>query len=497
MVETQSLLSKITALRQRLEQAQGLAKDAGSAAVAMLGDHTGPAERSMSLEQQVVVGSDHDGQLDSTVRPLTAALNEDRRPLPRQLTARGRRVLERGRDLLGQLRGLADSFAFSSEPVQPDDVAPVVPLLDRVEPLSVLFRETAAMTDAALRTIPMLPDSATAQLKMCEGLEGILNAVASRLRILTAGVADHHREHETIARLADLFVAGLNGEKVDPKELTDIAEEVLSDAREGRPLRLAPCDPSHPARFAAAQGLSTARVIARLARHDPEWKQRPLDAVLAALIHDAGMARVPATILSQATPLEDEQRRSIEAHCLMSSELAATLWPDSHWLASAVVGHHERLDGTGYPSGLRDNQITPLARLIAVADVFVAMCAARPQRGARESRTALTDTLLLADQGLLDRKGAELLLRLSFYPVGTAVELADGSVGVVVATPSTWRDLNSPARPVVAVLLNADGDPLPAPRHLDLMQCEHVSVVRGLSGRERRERIGARFPEWN
>ena len=51
----------------------------------------------------------------------------------------------------------------------------------------------------------------------------------------------------------------------------------------------------------------------------------------------------------------------------------------------------------------------------------------RPHRPARETRTALTDTLLLAEQGLLDRKAAELLLLLSFYPVGTAVEMGDGA----------------------------------------------------------------------
>ena len=158
--------------------------------------------------------------------------------------------------------------------------------------------------------------------------------------------------------------------------------------------------------------------------------------------------------------------------------------------------HHERLDGTGYPDGLRDQQVTPLARFLAVADVFAALCADRPHRAARESRTALTDTLLLAEQGLLDRQCAELLLQLSFYPVGTAVELGDGAVGVVAATPGSWRDLNSPARPVVAVLLDAQGHRLPRPHHLDLVQCEHNSIVRSLSVKERRAVLGGPCPEW-
>ncbi len=496
MVETQALLGKITALRQRLEQAQGLATEAGSAAVALLDDHSGPPPRGLTLEQQVAVGREHDTNLDSVVRPLTVPLTEDRRSLPRQLTARGRRVLERGRDLLGQLRTLADAFAPVAGPALSVEAPLVVPPLERTDPLAVLYREAAAMADVALRMIPLFPDAAAAQLQLCEGLEGILNSVADRLQVLSAGVARHRKEHESIARLAELFTAVLSGDKREPKLFVEIAEEVLAEATEGGPLRFAPSDPAHPARFAAAQGLSAARVVARLVSLDEEWKTRPLDAVMAALIHDAGMERVPADILLHDGPLQDEQRRTIEAHCRRSAELAAAVWPKSAWLALAILGHHECADGTGYPGGLRDHQITSLARLIAVADVFVAMCAPRPHRPARETRTALTDTLLLAEQGLLDRKSAESLLQLSFYPIGSAVEMADGAVGVVVATPTIWRDLNSPSRPVVAVLLDADGIALPAPRHLDLMRCEHHSIVRSLSPRERRERLGGRFPEW-
>ena len=116
-----------------------------------------------------------------------------------------------------------------------------------------------------------------------------------------------------------------------------------------------------------------------------------------------------------------------------------------------------------------------------------------PHRQARETRTALTDTLLLAEQGQLDRHYAECLLHLSFYPIGSVVELADGAVGVVVATPQPRRDLSSPARPVVALLTDTQGQPLPLPHHVDLAQCDSPSIVRTLSSAESRDLLGARF----
>ena len=218
--------------------------------------------------------------------------------------------------------------------------------------------------------------------------------------------------------------------------------------------------------------------------------------MLAALVHDAGMMGVPVEVLSEAGPLDDAGRRAIEAHTRLGAEMVRRLLPEAAWLVEAATAHHERLDGTGYPAGLREVQVSSLARLIAVCDTYAALCCPRPHRLARETRTALTDTLLLAESGQLDKGHAERLLQLSFYPVGSAVELADGSVGVVAATHAGRRDLNMPSRPVVALLTDSQGQPRPTVVHLDLAQVESQSIVRSLSPMERRELLGGQFPEW-
>jgi hypothetical protein len=319
---------------------------------------------------------------------------------------------------------------------------------------------------------------------------------ASRQRTLSAGVERQRREVGRVTRLIELLTALERGEAIDKQPFLALAEEILNDAQEGAPLRFVEGDPRSPAHFAACHGLTTARIVGRVIRHDAELRGRPLDALLAALVHDVGMIRIPPEILAYPEPFDDNQRRLVEAHCHVGVSMAAPLLLDAPWLAEVIVGHHERLDGTGYPDGLRDLQIKPLTRLLAVCDVYAALCTRRPHRPARETRTALTDTLLLAEQGQLDRHYAECLLHLSFYPVGSVVELADGAVGVVVATPQPRRDLNSPARPVVALLMDAQGQPLPLPHHVDLAQCDSPSIVRTLSAAQSRQLLGGRFPEW-
>ena len=490
MSETRVLLGKIQALRQRLEQAQGLANEARSAATALI-DETAGDRRLPTFERFVEESHEHDAQLNHVVRPLTAVMrNDEAHALPRQLTSRARRSLERGRDLLLHLRQLADAF----DPGEGNETSS--PLFERRDPLAKLYRETVALTDTALRMIPLFPETTSAQLRLCEGLEAILNVVAARRMTLSAGVERQRQEVDRVARLAELLSALDRNETIDKQPFLELAEEILNDAQECGPLRFLEGDPSIPAHFAACHGLTTARILGRVIRHDPELRNRPLDALLAALVHDIGMLRIPPELLVYAEPLDDNQRRIVEAHCHLGVSMAAPLLLDAPWLAEVIVGHHERLDGTGYPDGLRDFQIKPLTRLLAVCDVYAALCTRRPHRPARETRTALTDTLLLAEQGQLDRHYAECLLHLSFYPVGSVVELADGAVGVVVATPQPRRDLNSPARPVVALLMDSQGQPLPLPHHVDLAQCDSPSIVRTLSTAESRELLGGRFPEW-
>jgi len=498
MSETQALLARISALRQRLEQTPGLTTEATETLATLRADKPHPVVSAQALARQVAAGREHDVLLDAAVRSAPGAVADEVRPLPRQLTARARRVLEKARLLLGQLRVLSDAFAppYPDHAATSEDEDNRIHLLDYADPLSHFYRETTAIADTSLRMIPVLPDSATGQMHLCDGLEGILNVVAVRVATLDAAIEQHRHETGMVTHLAGLLSDLEAGKIRDQLPFLKLAEEVHLDAEEGNPLRFLACDSTRPARFVAAHSLTVARVLARVVRYDNELKNRSLDVILAALVHDAGMLRVPPALLALPQPLSDEQRRVVEAHCRHGAQLIAPLLGEKSWLVEATQAHHERLDGTGYPDGLRRHQISSLTRLLAVGDCYVSMCTTRPYRPARETRTALADTLLLADQGQLDRDHAQHLLQLSFYPVGTAVEMADGAVGVVVATPSLKRDLNTPARPVVALLLDADGKPLPLPRHLDLARCDNHSIVRTLSPRERRELLGQRYPEW-
>ncbi|MGQ9800154.1 MAG: HD domain-containing phosphohydrolase [Candidatus Saccharicenans sp.] len=102
---------------------------------------------------------------------------------------------------------------------------------------------------------------------------------------------------------------------------------------------------------------------------------------LAALVHDLGKISVPAEILNKPGRLNEHEFNLIKDHPRVGYEIIKTIefpWP----VAEIIYQHHERLDGSGYPLGLKDGQIHPMARILAVADVVEAMLSHRPYRSA-------------------------------------------------------------------------------------------------------------------
>jgi response regulator RpfG family c-di-GMP phosphodiesterase len=106
-----------------------------------------------------------------------------------------------------------------------------------------------------------------------------------------------------------------------------------------------------------------------------------MDIRLGALLRDVGNARLPAAILAKQGELTREERSTLERHPILGEEILAGFKRLSG-LLPIVRHHHERLDGTGYPDGLRADQIPLEVRIVTVADQFEALLADRPDRPA-------------------------------------------------------------------------------------------------------------------
>lgn len=101
---------------------------------------------------------------------------------------------------------------------------------------------------------------------------------------------------------------------------------------------------------------------------------------IAALFHDIGKLLIPPEILQKSSKLTDEEYELLKTHPYKGYQLLKGFGMDEQ-IALAAMQHHERCDGSGYPGRLTKNNINSFAKIIAIADVYDAMTAARAYRG--------------------------------------------------------------------------------------------------------------------
>lgn len=176
------------------------------------------------------------------------------------------------------------------------------------------------------------------------------------------------------------------------------------------------------------------------------------DALLgAALTYDVALGPLATRLNSQSERLAPAQLQQVRLHPETSVQLLeAAGVTDAAW-RHAVLHHHERLDGSGYPHRLQADAIPRLTRLLAIIDIYTAMLRPRTYRDALPARMAL-QKIFLERGKLVDESLATLLIKeLGVYPPGTLVKLANEEIGIVL------RRGSDAAHPLVSRLMTAEG----------------------------------------
>jgi putative nucleotidyltransferase with HDIG domain len=164
-----------------------------------------------------------------------------------------------------------------------------------------------------------------------------------------------------------------------------------------------------------------------------------------ALLHDMGRKEVPGSILLKTEALTQAERNFYEMHCQFGVEIGQHMQ-----LAPAAIAiireHHELFDGTGYPARLKGEAISPLARIVVIANYYDEMCNPPALADALTPHEALS--LMFAKlRSKFDPKFLQVLIRcLGVYPPGTIVQLSNGAIGMV-ATVNTAN----PMKPTVMI----------------------------------------------
>ena len=214
-----------------------------------------------------------------------------------------------------------------------------------------------------------------------------------------------------------------------------------------------------------------------------------LSLMCAALTFDVALAPISEQLAAQTTPLSEAQWKAIQSHTLESVDLLQRCGVnDPVWL-EAVRDHHERVDGTGYPRGLRGDTVSVEARILGIVDIYSAMIRPRAYRDAQPSRVALRDIFLERGQRIDERLAMLFIKELGVYPPGTMVKLANGEIAVAV------RRTTDGAHPQLRCVIGKDGAPLAYPQIRDSRN-PATAIVEIVSASQYRAGLGSLNSLW-
>ena len=165
------------------------------------------------------------------------------------------------------------------------------------------------------------------------------------------------------------------------------------------------------------------------------------EAGLAGLLHDVGKAQIPIELINKPGKLTDEEFDVIRTHPAAGHALLLEGGSAGAVAMDVCLHHHERIDGTGYPHGLKGDAISQMARMGAICDVYDAVTSVRPYKSAWDPADAVSRMASWA--GHFDPTLFAVFVRtLGIYPTGSLVRLRSGKLAVVVKQHAT--DLTAP-----------------------------------------------------
>jgi HD-GYP domain-containing protein (c-di-GMP phosphodiesterase class II) len=236
---------------------------------------------------------------------------------------------------------------------------------------------------------------------------------------------------------------------------------------------------AHPHTFSdviAAHSINVAIYAIRLAAGRAFPKQDLVWIGAAALLHDIGMYTVPSEIVHKTETITREEFEVIKRHTEAGyADLSAGQDPLS-LVPTAAHEHHERVDGSGYPSGKKD--LDERVELLGLVDFFEAVTHHRPQRGAVTPHQGMRMLVGMKYEPFSPRLLKTFLSVFSLFPVFSVVRLNSGELAQVIRSNRDWI-----LRPVVRLLLDRHGNPVEETEEIDLSREKSLFITKDISDR--------------
>lgn len=265
-----------------------------------------------------------------------------------------------------------------------------------------------------------------------------------------------------------------NNKPIDPKPLEKYIPQLCESINTDESLFIKAIQKKRYATWVVSHSVNVAIFSVKISnglKYKEEEEQHNL--ALAALLHDVGMTKVPNHIIFKHGKLAPDEFDLIRRHPVDGLEIVKHLKKDYPFVLDAVYQEQEREDGSGYPQGLKGDQICGFAKVIGLADVFEALVHGRTYRDGFVAHRAIQRIIQSLSKQLNRRTIKALIDVVSIFPVGSYVELNSGEIAKVITTNKA-----RPVRPIVDIIRDKDGELLEIPITMNLEEEPLIHITK-------------------
>ncbi|PKG75481.1 HD family phosphohydrolase [Shewanella sp. GutCb] len=175
-------------------------------------------------------------------------------------------------------------------------------------------------------------------------------------------------------------------------------------------------------------------VLSMLIAKELNWTRNEIELIgIGALFHDTGKLKVPTQILRKTSPLSQAEQNFVSQHPMMGVDLLKLADNFPSEALPVILNHHEFLDGSGSPKGLKEAQIDKLSQLVAAVNTYDNLCHSDNNRKARTPYSALGYLYKHYQTQLNPQMVGRMVKMLGIYPPGSIVELSSGQYAMVMS----------------------------------------------------------------
>jgi len=193
---------------------------------------------------------------------------------------------------------------------------------------------------------------------------------------------------------------------------------------------------------------------------------------MAGCLIDVGLWQMPESLVRRLDALSAEEQALYRSHPRLSVESIRRWSPPSDGLVEAVLQHHEREQGQGFPSGLHGTAVSQDAKILGLIDTYTGLTMPLAPRPRLRPHEAIREIVRSKHESFPSALVKALLSEISVFPPGTLVRLNTGEVGRVTAV-----NRNHPLRPRIEIVADGKGQRLTMPKTTDLSEAPFLYIT--------------------